>query len=204
MPCLINYVRRELSFFGGQGGFNFSPFEHVQPKVGVIYTIRSSNQTEEQSIFQKRKKLVLHNIKPIWSKRGRHGCSTGPLSLSPPANSRSCLATPLKTKPSVIANGGEKSTGTQNVSFNYFCISAPRVDPLFGAAPLPEPHFNTPPLARALRERGGTGEIKAIRDDKSDAPESSLKGPNAGNYHQIRPPASFSLLITAHDGAWTL
>lgn len=100
----------------------------------------------------------------------------------------------------------EISTRTQNVSFNYFCISVPRVDPLFAKAPYPNLISILLGLPEHFINAGEqeTGEIKTISDDKSNAPESSLKDLNAGNYHQIRPPASFSLLITAHTEAWTL
>lgn len=119
-------------------------------------------------------------------------------------HSGSYLATPFKTKPMLLRM--EISTGTQNSSFNYFCISAPRVNPLFGKAPCP----NLISIFLRLPERfisvmeWETREIKNITDDKSNALESSLKGLNAGNYHQIRLPASFSLLITAHTKGWTL
>lgn len=79
----------------------------------------------------------------------------------------------------------EISTGTQNGSFNYFCISVPRVDPLFGEAPCPNLisiFLRLPECFISVRE-WETGEIS---DDKSNALESSLKGLNAGNYHQIR------------------
>lgn len=129
---------------------------------------------------------------------------TRPLSLSPPGNSGSYLAAPLKTKPMLLQK--EISTGTQNGSFNYFCISAPRVDPLFGETPcanLISIFLRLPARFISIGE-WETGEIKTISDDKSSALESSLKGLNAGNYHQIRPPASFSLLITVHAEARTL
>lgn len=134
----------------------------------------------------------------------RHGRSTRPLSLSPPENSESYLATPLRTKPMLLQM--EISTGTQNGSFNYFCIFAPRADPLFGEAPCPNLisiFLRSPECFMSVGERE-MGEIKTISDDKSSALESSLKGLSAGNYHQIRPPASFPLLITTHTEGWTL
>lgn len=100
----------------------------------------------------------------------------------------------------------EISTGTQNGSFNYFCISVPGVDPLFGEAPCPNLisiFLRLPERFASVRERE-TREIKTIRDDKSNAHESSLEDANAGNYHQIRPLASFSLLITTHTEGWIL
>lgn len=151
----------------------FSSHVHVQHRDGFI-----SNVLTRKKAFLFWKKMVLQNIKPIWSKWRRHDRSTRPLSLSLPENSGSYLAAPLKTKPMLLQM--EISTETQNGSFNYFCISVSRVDPLFGEAPC----LNLISIFLRLPERfmsvvkRETGEIKAISDGKSNTFESSLKSPN--------------------------
>lgn len=198
MACLIEYIWCEMCFV------QFVLAIQACPAQGWCYFQYLRFKPAQGTKHCGMKEMVLQNIKPIWSKWGRHDRSTRPLSLSPPESSGSYLATPVKTKPMLLQM--EISTGTQNSSFNYFCISVPRVDPLFGAAPCP----NLISIFHCLLERfisvreWETGEIKTIRDGKSNASESSLKDLNAGNYHRIRPPASFSLLITTHTEAWTL